>query len=464
MSSSSTPNNQNNSARLAAMSNWLVNDGALRDVPNFYPLEKSSKFVKDKPSEIANRISDCCRVMSVQATYDNDLATAHLKTSEHVEIHITLWKSPSENSPVTIVEAQRRKGDAVLYHKYCQNLLSAADGHFSNEDFMQSSRDEESKVARQSSIIQEIKIEKKQRAADAVDSDDNNMTSLLGDGDDSLVALEIAASLLKKDRMDARQLGMETLCLLTDPAKTGIETALLASKVVLFGSVDAGSDSLEDEYMPAEDLGVREAILSLVQFGKLGEYIDFEEEEDTGANIHEEEKEFNALLHNLALAVLANALDVLERHGEELAEVGSNNAASSAAVAAAAENNGDQSTNANTFLEETKEISKRELLSTLLNVLGAAETKPHDACLSAQCLRSLFQASRKAKRKARDLNAKQIVNTALDVARRTHVKLETETRNIIRELQKTDDLDENTTDDNSNDEEEDSEDEEESRG
>ena len=76
MSSSSTPNNQNNSARLAAMSNWLVNDGALRDVPNFYPLEKSSKFVKDKPSEIANRISDCCRVMSVQATYDNDLVRA----------------------------------------------------------------------------------------------------------------------------------------------------------------------------------------------------------------------------------------------------------------------------------------------------------------------------------------------------------------------------------------------------
>ncbi len=326
---------------------------------------------------------------------------------------------------------------------------------------MQSSRDEESKVARQSSIIQGIKNEKKQRAEEALDSsEDNNMTSYLGDGDDSLVALEIAASLLKKDRMDARQLGMETLCLLTDPAKTGIETALLASKVVLFGSVDAGSESLEDEYMPAEDLGVREAILSLVQFGKLGEYIDFEEEEDSTANIHEEEKEFNALLHNLALAVLANALEVLERHGEEMAGIGSN-ATANTAVAAAAENNGEPSTNANAFLEETKELSKRELLSTLLNVLGAAETKPHDACLSAQCLRSLFQASRRAKRKARDLNAKQIVNTALDVARRTHVKLETETRNIIRELEKTDDMDENTAENNNNNEEEDSEGEEE---
>eukprot|EP00551_Chaetoceros_affinis_P003874 CAMPEP_0203636406 /NCGR_PEP_ID=MMETSP0088-20131115/2952_1 /ASSEMBLY_ACC=CAM_ASM_001087 /TAXON_ID=426623 /ORGANISM="Chaetoceros affinis, Strain CCMP159" /LENGTH=487 /DNA_ID=CAMNT_0050490525 /DNA_START=357 /DNA_END=1820 /DNA_ORIENTATION=- len=461
-------NNRQNSARLAAVSNWLVNDTALRDVPNFYPLDNSSKYVNDRPSEIANRISDCCRVMSVQATYDNDLATANLITSEHVEIHITLWKATSDNSPMTIVEAQRRKGDAVLYHKYSQNILSAAIGSFSYEDFMQSSRDEESKVARQSSIIQEIKNEKKQRAEEALKSIDDqnnsnhnvNVNSFLGgDGDDSLVALEIAASLLKKDRMDARQLGMETLCLLTDPSKTGIETALLASKVVLFGSIDAGTESLEDEYMPAEDLGVREAILSLVQFGKLGEYIDFEEEEENGgsgaANAHEEEKEFNALLHNLALAVLANALDVLERHGEEMAGIGSNTASNVAVAAAAAQNDGEPGTgtNANAFLEETKEISKRELLSTLLNVLGEAETKPHDACLSAQCLRSLFQASRKAKRKARDLNAKQIVNTALDVARRTHVKLETETKNIMKELERTDDLDENTTTENNGEEE-----------
>ena len=257
--------------------------------------------------------------------------------------------------------------------------------------------------------------------------------------------MEIAASLLKKDRMDARQLGMETLCLLTDPAKSGIETALLASKVVLFGAVDAGNELLleDDDYMPAEDLGVREAILSLVQFGRLGEYIDFEEEEDAGANLHAEEKEFNALLHNLALAVLANALDVLEQHGNEMARVGSNANpdASNVAVARAAATEETPSTNTNAFLEETKEISKRELLSTLLNVLGRAESKPHDACLSAQCLRSLFQASKKAKRKARDLNAKQIVNTALDVGRRSHVKLENETKKIMLELQKTDDMD-----------------------
>ena len=213
---------------------------------------------------------------------------------------------------------------------------------------------------------------------------------------------------------------------------------------------DNGDDGDDDEFdtMPPEELGVREAILSLIQFGKLGEYIDFEQVQEE----HAEEKEFNALLHNLALAVLANALDVLEQYGLQMALVGSqrnlnlddhggHGTAASASATASSSSAETTSTNANTFLQETQEISKKELLSTLLNVLGKAESKPHDACLSAKCLKSLFQASKKAKRKARDLNAKQIVNTALDVGRRTHVKLETETSKIIRELERTDDMD-----------------------
>jgi hypothetical protein len=429
-SSHQNMNNNNinsNDYNIHMPSNWIVNDDTIRDVPNFYPLEKSSKFIKDHPSHIANRISECCRAMSVQACFDNDLATADLKTSEHVEIHISLWKSPDENddekinangdenanenenadtntntpnTPITIVEAQRRKGDAVTYHKYCRNILAAAVGSFSFQDYIhQSNLEEVIKLERQQSLIEEIQKEKQKKKLQFLElqkqnkskgdgggdhdigdhdigddignlKDDNehddkgdsmgtNMgmgmgmsmnSSFLPEGEDSLLALEIAASLLKKDRMDARQLGMETLCLLTDPAKTGIDTALLTSKVVLFGSVDAGNDDIDfggaggtghdddddddDDYMPAEDLGVREAILSLVQFGRLGEYIDFEEEEEEhdgagggtgtgtgGADLHPEEKDFNALLHNLALVVLENALDVLEQHGREMAIV-----------------------------------------------------------------------------------------------------------------------------------------------
>lgn len=383
---------------LPASTNWNVSS-ELREVPSFYPLENSSRFIQDTPSNVASRISDACRLLSVQATFDDALGTANLVTDDHVEIHLTLWKASrteesdsAEDKVITIVEAQRRKGCAVVFHRYCRNLLDAAEGCFDPKE-------EESR-----SLCHRVEVQNK------------------NEGESSLLAIEIAASLIRKDRMDARRLGMESLCLLTDPSKTPMETALLASQIVLFGSAQDDM-SQEAEYIP-DELGIREAVLSLVQFGRLGDYCDFEsdgEEEDNTTGV---EAEFNDVLHNLALAVLANALEVLETHGGSMARSETSKPP------------------ANTFLEESKEISKRELLSSLLNVLGKAESKPHDACLSAQCLRSLFQASKEAKRRARDLNAKQIVMTALDVGRRTHVKLENETENIMRELERPDDEEE----------------------
>lgn len=415
-------------------SNWIVPDGSLREVPSFYPLETSSRTIHDSPSNVASRVSDCCRLLSIQATFNNDLATADLITEEHVEMHMSLWKgSPAapatsdtdtdtdtdgndndneanQPSHTTIIEVQRRNGCAVIYHRYCRDILDAAEGYFDGPQVQ--------------TQVPRVEIPNKSRE----------------DGENSLLALEIAANLISKDRMDARRLGMESLCLLTDPSKAGAETALLASQVVLFGSVqNAGLSSLDDteaDCMP--ELGIREAILSLVQFGRLGEYGDFDDDDEEDDDISPDEIACNQVLHNLSLAVLANALEVLESDGTKMSAT-SNSSDDAIAYTANDTKSTSISDNTNAFLDESKEISNRELIKTLLNVLGNAESKPHDACLSAQCLKSLFQASKKAKRKARDFSAKQIVVTALDVGRRTHVKLETETKNVMKELEKMDD-------------------------
>ena len=51
-------------------SNWSVK-GKLPPVPTYYPLEKSSRYVMSTSvEEIANNISECCRVMSVHAQYN----------------------------------------------------------------------------------------------------------------------------------------------------------------------------------------------------------------------------------------------------------------------------------------------------------------------------------------------------------------------------------------------------------
>jgi len=402
------------SMKESSQSNWNVGADWHRSVPSFYPLEKSNRKVNDATaSVVSGRVSDCCRLLSVQAEFDDLAGTASLTTAEHMEIHLSLWSGGGDGEPdCIIVEAQRRTGDPIKYHQYIRHILDAAQGTFNTN----------LTVNGHAKLKTEC-MDKKQRSSS--NSKD----------DKTLSALEIAAILIKKDRMDARRLGMESLCFLTDPSRTGVDTALMASRAVLFGSAMNDNDDDEDDVeFLAGELGVREAILSLVQYGRLnendGKAID-DSDSDEDAKIHDDEKHFNDILHNLALAVLSNALEVLETHGGKNEH---DHASSSSTL-----NESKLSQATNDFLKESKEISQRELIDSLLNVLGQAEAKPHDACLSAQCLRSLLQASKKARRKARDMNAKQIVATALEVGQRTHVKLQAETLGVLRELEKPDD-------------------------
>ena len=49
---------------------WVC--ASLRPVPAFYPLEKSSRFVDDEKDNVTERLSECLRVLSVQAIYNNE--------------------------------------------------------------------------------------------------------------------------------------------------------------------------------------------------------------------------------------------------------------------------------------------------------------------------------------------------------------------------------------------------------
>ena len=91
---------------------------------------------------------------------------------------------------------------------------------------------------------------------------------------------------------------------------------------------------------------------------------------------------------------------------------------------------------ANEFLQQSVELSKKEILSTLIAELGKANQKPHNATLSAKCIGSLCRASDEAKRRAKDLGAKNVVSTALDVGVRTHLKLETECKKVFQALER----------------------------
>ena len=379
-------------------SSW--NPQHLRPVPAFYPLEKSTRLVEDAVPNVASRLADCLRALSIQAHFDDQAGTASLLTGDHVEMHLCLW-SPPKNFEGVLVELQRRKGDSVAFHRYSRTILDAAIGDLD---------------------VNELDVD-----ADVVYSK-KIQRMLEGQSEDELenavVALEIVNNLLMKDRMDARQLGLESLCLLTDPRKTGYLTAVLASHVVLLGNTNGveipGSKAdLLDEALAQ---GIQETILGLVQFSEIGE------DNPKDAMENSIEAEHLTVLHNLALAVLANSLDVIEnpdRFDDEPEDVkprGRLRTASSTDVT-------------NEFLQASEESSSKEILKTLISELGNAGTKPHDAALSAKCLGSLLRASDEAQKRAKELGAKTVVSTALDVGVRTHAKLEVESQKVLDALQ-----------------------------
>jgi len=278
----------------------------------------------------------------------------------------------------------------------------------------------------------------------------------------SMKALTIAATLIRKDLVDARRLGMESLVLLTDPMRAGIETAKIASRVVLLGSahdestadIGGGDMMLESSTSAEEDvdalfdessgLGIRETILEMIM----------SEGEDEGSIASETEsregfagieKEFTDSLFNLCLTVLSNALNTIEESSRKPPPISPGPPPSSGGQDSDDSSSSDDSDGkpspqrrraatepavrpsgiSRQFIDDTNSTFGCDVLSSLIRILGQAKINPHDAYHSARCLGVLFKGcgnSHKARAK-RDLDAKRIIAAALEVGTRTHAKL-----------------------------------------
>lgn len=266
--------------------------------------------------------------------------------------------------------------------------------------------------------------------------------------DKALKALNMAASLIKKDRVDARRLGLESLVLLTDPLRAGMETAKIASRVVLLGSANEddvrlgdGEDDIDALFDESAGLGIRETILEMIMSDNDADKM--VSEDDVYKEI---EKEFTDCLFNLCLTVLSNALHTIE----EAVKLG---AAPPGGAADSPTNRIEQddapgeppdsprrraatepavlpSGVPKRFIDDTHSAFGVDVLSSLIGILGQAKTNPHDAYHSARCLGALFKGcgnSHRA-RARRDLDAKRIVAAALEVGSRSHAKLEDASR------------------------------------
>ena len=259
--------------------------------------------------------------------------------------------------------------------------------------------------------------------------------------DKAMKALNMAASLIKKDRIDARRVGIESLILLTDPLRAGMETAKIASHVVLLGSAQEESIDDADALLDASSgLGIRETILEMIMADENQDSMTDDADGFKGI-----EKEFTDSLTNLCLTVLSNALHTIEEcaKNEDLKPSASSSPPRLRTRAATEPATRPSELGlSKRFIDDTDSTFGCDVLSSLLGILGQAKTNPHDAYHSARCLGVLFKGcgnSHKA-RARRDLDAKRIIAAALEVGSRTHAKLADATRTAMAALVTDDEL------------------------
>lgn len=493
---------------------WNLHLQVLRPVPPFVPLDSliTRRIYLDKNmggmEGISSRMSSACQHLSIHANWDDMCPTATLVTMERVEMTISVYRgeidtnqgsAPSKPSPANvIVEVQRRKGCSVTFHRYRRCLLDAAEGKFDPKSFHESDgldkpfgrdrcnqplasltrsssnsssstsssggpslsrpslRSPSFSADHASSAIAGLKTEGDLSFDDTGSADTNDIV------DKALVALNIAAALIKKDRVDARRLGMESLVLLTDPLRAGIETAKIASRVVLLGSaredlhvgLDDDDDDVDALFDESAGLGIRETILEMIM------------EDDRGGKLSEDveeiEREFHDSLFNMCLTVLSNALHTMEvsvktdRSSSERDTIGNDDNDSKPspsdlmpskpsptrrrAVTEPAVSPDRRVTKK--FIDETNSTFGVDVLSSLIRILGQAKANPHDAYHSARCLGVLFKGCGNSHRfrARRDLDAKRIVSAALEVGSRTHAKLADASRVAMVALVTDDDI------------------------
>eukprot|EP00591_Stephanopyxis_turris_P009452 CAMPEP_0195518352 /NCGR_PEP_ID=MMETSP0794_2-20130614/12693_1 /TAXON_ID=515487 /ORGANISM="Stephanopyxis turris, Strain CCMP 815" /LENGTH=461 /DNA_ID=CAMNT_0040647301 /DNA_START=55 /DNA_END=1440 /DNA_ORIENTATION=- len=379
-------------------SNWNVSDTPLKPIPIYYPpldVQKSVFVGGVSPSVVCARISDCFHMKSIIAEYDNEEATAKAFTADNICFQVNLFCGSGDYSHGVIVEIQQMRGGAcpfVFHRDYCRPILRAAQGHVAlpakpNQGSLFPPPLARRRVVRSSG-------DAGGKALAAMD------VSELEDA--TILALENVAGLLKKDRMDANKLGMESLCLFTDgSSSTRPHTALYAARAVLLGPAAADEGRLAEKGCDVASGDIHEAIFSLVAHEKMS--MGFAADDEDGDDEEFADSFHQTLLHNLALKVLVNSLELLQKLGR-LDDILCSSFCQEDSVVA--------------LLSEIEKVSE--------NV-----SKSHDAALATRALFLIFQVCKDSRMFAHAHGAVNVLEQAMHAGGKMHVMLGCEIERTI---------------------------------
>lgn len=248
-----------------------------------------------------------------------------------------------------IVEMQRLNGCCYLFHQTAKTVLRAAKGMASQKQ-----------QQRRFSIppcVPKCTVEEEKECLEN--------------------GLELAMGMLKKDRIDAHMLAMESLTQLSKSAKC----RCLVAKAILTGPL-------------------MENIVSLIECWQVCRA-------DVPSEMKGEmEEQHCAAMHRLAIAVLANCLQTLESEGE-LEGI---------------------------LQERREELCSPSLLTALVSELRQADQRPHDAFEAARCLQPLVRSCPDCKPRLMDCECLSSLKIASETGACSHANLERESSLLRNEI------------------------------
>jgi hypothetical protein len=250
-------------------------------------------------------------------------ASLRAETIDHTDFCIRMYKCGTQNNRQIMVEVQRSSGECFNYIKYVKAILSSANG----DDYF--AKDTEVRKRSPSASLSCI--------PGSITCHQDTMSSCKNEA-----TLEHVKELIQKDRVDARQLGLKSLLLLTDSERSLVSET--ACKAVL--SEDENGDTMIKEFIckHIDSLSPNKA--------SSPRQVD---------NFEQREQE---IMHNTALAVLGNALESALEHSSM------------------------------SQLIDTKEwLGSSGMVDALLSELSLAQYHLHDAYQAARCISALLESS-----------------------------------------------------------------------
>jgi len=340
----------------------VVEDGG-NDPTVFAPTRHQQKQLR--LGELLNRLRNAFRDLSLSVRYEDSPSISACCTvgleSRHqlVEFDVTVHRlrgstgtthtDPNGVAAVPIVvQVHRRSGDAALVKKYANEIFQAAENGSAASPYPPCIDSPVAKTVVVPSLCRRLDAHCSQQQQHSVDS-----------------ALEVTLQLLNSECYDARRLGLESLAGLTDPNRTGFETALAVSRALVLGTDHD------------ENRSAGRTIVGLVATGRWNDDRDssMDCDDDDNNNSNSGAAGDGSPLVYLALVALTNSLVVLEAHycGEQ-------------------QQTADQSSAMQGFLERVQQWTGLDLVrDVLLRYICNAGVAPHLAYHSLLALTALVR-------------------------------------------------------------------------